>query len=329
LTHAKLLTAALASTNDGHSGHETIVHIDYFHDLCDSEWGSEIARHALETLNHKKRNKVNMLPITSDCQKLVAHMKHVSADCREKLQNANTEDISALYRELAEVTLAEIITFNRRRQGEVAKLTVEEYRKKNKVDLTSDVQVGLSDMEKSLCKMFSRVELRGKKGRTVPILLSQETETAIDLLLKLRDVASIRQTNHFVFALSNSDNHLRGSDVLRNAASRCGASKPSTLTSTNFRKHVATLCQIINLKDNELDLLAQFMGHDIRIHRSFYRLPNDVLQTSQLAKVFLLLENGELAEHKGKSLSELMMAVTNDSGDVCEYLVFLLVKNFL
>jgi len=53
-----------------------------------------------------------------------------------------------------------------------------------------------------------------------------------------------------------------------------------------LRKHVTTISQVLNLKENELDidLLAQFMGHD-RVHREFYRLPLDVLQTAEVAKI--------------------------------------------
>jgi len=71
------------------------------------------------------------------------------------------------------------------------------------------------------------------------------------------------------------------------------------LKATNFQKHVATLRQILNLKNNELDLPAQYMGHDIRVHRHFYRLPNDVLQMSKLAKLFLLMQSVQLATQKG------------------------------
>jgi len=69
-----------------------------------------------------------------------------------------------------------------------------------------------------------------------------------------------------------------------------------------------------------LDTLAQFLGHDTRVHRKFYRLPNDVVQTSQITKIFLLMETGELAQHRGKTLDELMVAVMDDTGVVCEYL---------
>lgn len=120
---------------------------------------------------------------------------------------------------------------------------------------------------------------------------------------------------------------MRGSDALRTAATRCGAQNPSTLTSTNFRKYVATLSQVINLKDHELDILAQFMGHNIRVYRDFYRLPNDVIQTSQLAKIFTLMESGEIVKHRGKTLDQLMAAVTEKSGDVSKWLLSWLVMS--
>ena len=104
-----------------------------------------------------------------------------------------------------------------------------------------------------------------------------------------------------LFAVTSSDNFLRGCDVLRKIAIQSGAREASTLTSTNLRKHVATVSQILILKGNELDTLTLFLGHDIRVHCKFYRLPNDVLQMSQLAKIFMLMETGELGKHKGKS----------------------------
>ena len=103
---------------------------------------------------------------------------------------------------------------------------------------------------------------------------------------------------------------------MRKITIQCGATEPSTLTSTNLRKHVAKVSQILNLKDNELDTLAQFDGHDIRVHHKFYCLTNDVLQTSQLAKIFMLMETGELNKHKGKSLDEFLVAVTDDTNMV-------------
>jgi len=300
-----------------------IADIDYFHDLCESEWGDEIARHALDTLRHNKRNQVNLLPVASDVKKVVSYVRETSVRCCEALRSAlagECTDVQKNWRELAEVTLADVIIFNRRRSGEVAQLTIEDYNRRTTVDASSDVHGGLSMLEQNVCKLFSRIELRGKRDGIVPLLVTEHVRSAIDLLVESRSSAGVKMSNQYVFALSHSENYIRGSDAVRKAAVHSGAANPSTLTSTNFRKHIATLSQLIDLKDHELDALAQFMGHDIRVHRKFYRLPNDVVQMSQLAKIFILMEKGQLAMHKGKTLEELMSEVTEDSGNISEHL---------
>lgn len=37
------------------------------------------------------------------------------------------------------------------------------------------------------------------------------------------------------------------------------------------------MTHVLGLSETNQDLLAQFMGHDIRIHRKFYRLPDNML----------------------------------------------------
>ena len=136
-------------------------------------------------------------------------------------------------------------------------------------------------------------------------------EEAIELNLKFREVVGVSPTNKYLFARcsSNSDSHYRGTDCLRLFAKECGASNPKALRSTKLRKQVATLSQVINLKNNELDSLATFLGHDVRIHREYYRLPDNVMQTAKLSKLFLALESGSLHHEMGKSLDEIQVSV--------------------
>ena len=72
---------------------------------------------------------------------------------------------------------------------------------------------------------------------------------------------------------------------------------------------MATISQVINLKNNELDVLAvaQFLGHDINVHRQYYRLPSDVLQTEKISKILMAMETGEqLAD---KSLDDIQVGL--------------------
>ena len=165
----------------------------------------------------------------------------------------------------------------------------------------------LSEFEKELCKKLKRVEIVGKKGRTVPVILTGSMEESMSLLLDKRQVVGVSSDNKFMFPCGtcNSEGHIRGSDCIRKYATLCGAKQPSFLRSTSLRKQIATLSQVLNLKDNELDILANFLGHDVRIHREFYRLPEATLQVAKISKLLLSLESGTTSTLAGKSLSEI------------------------
>ncbi|XP_034562753.1 piggyBac transposable element-derived protein 4-like [Notolabrus celidotus] len=80
-----------------------------------------------------------------------------------------------------------------------------------------------------------------------------------------------------------AETHLRGSDAIRQIAKECGAKHPETLSSTKLRKQISTLSTVLNLKDHEMDVLANFLGHDIRVHRQYYRLPEGTLELAKIA----------------------------------------------
>ncbi|KAG5882019.1 hypothetical protein JTB14_023072 [Gonioctena quinquepunctata] len=47
------------------------------------------------------------------------------------------------------------------------------------------------------------------------------------------------------------------------------------------------------------------MGHTSDIHKSCYRLPNDVFQMAKVSKLLILNERGEASKYKGKTLDEI------------------------
>lgn len=106
-----------------------------------------------------------------------------------------------------------------------------------------------------------------------------------------------------MFARPKALTHIRGSDVVRQITQSCGAKQPEALCSTKLRKHMATMSKILNLKDNEMDNLADFLGHDIRVHRKYYRL--GTLQLAKISKVLMAMERGQLSDFKGRNLDEI------------------------
>lgn len=71
--------------------------------------------------------------------------------------------------------------------------------------------------------------------------------------------------NPYLFARPGVFTNIRGCDCLRKYAEQSKIENPELLRSTKSRKQVATLCQLLDLMDQELEQVARFMGHDIRL----------------------------------------------------------------
>lgn len=88
-------------------------------------------------------------------------------------------------------------------------------------------------------------------------------------------------------------NCIRGSDAIRKLSLDSEAKNPENLTSTKLRKQVATIAQILNLSDGDLEQLSTFLGHSKDVHNQYYRLSESAFQVANVSKLLLMLEKGE------------------------------------
>jgi len=304
LGHALKKCALLMKSQGLQSSDDIMVeNAEKFIQLCEIEWPCHVSSHALRTLDQRRWNKPKRLPLASDVKLLKDHLQSKLDVNKEALEK--TSDSRAWY-DLAKVTLVMIMLFNRRRSGEVERIPLKAYElMSNTID--DDVFAHLSEWEKALCKSLNRMEIRGKRGRKVPVLLTNELSQCCRLLVEKRMCAGVCEDNQYLFAcpVAGSKNPIRGAACLHTFVKQCSVSNPDDITSTNFRKQIATMSQVLSLRDNELDILADFMGHDVRVHRQYYRLPEDALQVAKVSKVLMAMERGDIAEYYGKNLDEI------------------------
>ena len=205
--------------------------------------------------------------------------------------------VDSSFQDLAKLTLAQIILFNRKRSGEAQRITVGDYRRGLKCDdeVAEEVKETLSKFELHLLKNLERIEIRGKRGRRVAILLTSDLVEKIDWMMeiRIRRCVEVKDTE-YLFAKLGQATPYRGHIVLKEAAVAAGCKFPDRLTSTSLRKHLATMSQVLHA---DQDTLADFMGHDIRVHREFYRLPLSTVQKAKVSKVLVAI-------NKGSKLSE-------------------------
>ncbi|KAK0148530.1 hypothetical protein N1851_011137 [Merluccius polli] len=272
-----------------------------FRNLYDAKWHKLVLVTSLKSLNESKWNAPQLLPFTADVQKLHNYLDEKQQQYQHDLES---EASSQNWASLAKVTLAQVILFNRRREGEVSKMSLSAFTSRDTSAPHEDVNLALSELEKKLCHHFTRIEMRGKRGRKVAVLLSPVMQEALNMLHQKRKECGVHQRKH-VFARPGVMSHYRGSDCIRQYVQLCDVKNPLSLTSTRLRKHMATLFNVLNLQETELDQLAEFMGHDIRVQRQFHRLLEGTLQLVKISKILMAMEQGRLADFQGKNLEEI------------------------
>ena len=273
---------------------------------CEKKWDVHVLSRALkETLKEATRNTPQLLPFTEDVKNMHMYLEKCRGEYQRGLQNdPNTEN----WTKLANLTLCEVILFNRRRESEVSKLLLSAFTLRDTSGVHSDLAVGLSEWQQKLCQNFQCIEIRGKRYRRVPILLTPDMLSSMEALVEHRRACGVPDENPFFFSRPEAETHLRGSDAIRQLAKECGAKHPESLSSSKLRLQVSTLSTVLNLRETEMDILSNFLGHDIQVYdRLYYSLPEGTLQLAKVSKVLIGIEQGRLSDFKGMSLDQIQI----------------------
>ena len=84
--------------------------------------------------------------------------------------------------------------------------------------------------------------------------------------------------------------------------------KPELVKSTNLRKYVATVSQLVDMNESEMGWLANHMGHDIHVHKEYYRLPQTTIEMAVVGNLLMAVDEGRAHQFKGKTLRQLNLA---------------------
>ncbi|XP_072167664.1 uncharacterized protein [Diadema setosum] len=276
--------------------------------LYENKW-PEISSQALRSFNNPDRCKPKLIPLTSDVIEMARYVNCRSDELRAQLDSCNGSEREEVWKELGKVVLTLLILFNRRRRGEVAKIKLQDYARAEKGSpLIFEDLLSLQSWEQNLMRSVWRVDVTGVGGaRSIPFMMTDKMKLSIDALVKCREVMDCTG-NPYVFAVPGCRSHISGRDALRELSEQGGAEQPRQLRSRRLRKHVATMSQIMSLSGDELDILANYLGHDVRVLRESCRLPDPTIQVAKLSKLLLAMD-GSLGTPpdaiRGKSVEEI------------------------
>ncbi|KAG5891205.1 hypothetical protein JTB14_012690 [Gonioctena quinquepunctata] len=238
-----------------HMETEEMMKLKTLKELITSEWRYEVSTIANNDLQQKKWNKPTLIPLDEDLTLVKKYSLKEAEQLRKTLRQKQTDEKA--FKSLQEICYVQLLLLNRRRVGELQRMTVHSYTSNINKESGSEFDDCINESEKILMKSFRRVVIKGKRGRGVPVLFTEEMLKTTDLLLEVR-ANFVQDTNIHLFANTKSSSSINGSKAVYTHVRRAGARNAAALTSTKLRKHLATMSQVINLSEQDLEQLLLY-----------------------------------------------------------------------
>ncbi|KAK3108247.1 hypothetical protein FSP39_004029 [Pinctada imbricata] len=278
---------------------------DDFTKLVEKLWKVHVKKRAATLLEERQFNKKTELPLPDDVAKLAKYLV-------DSLKSLKLTADPAVFQRVVVLTEARLLLYNRRRPGELEAIRLSTYRKRSQgVDETDlNLRAELTKMEKTLLETQELLEIRGKCGKKVPVLLPLEVKDAMNYLADpiVRDKCGIQRDNPYIFA---NTRHLsvRAGNALNLVKYEIDLRRPDRILATNLRKHTATISQVMGLDDQQLKWLQRHMGHTERVHLQHYRATSGLIERIDIAKLMLLQEKNMVGRFAGLRLEDITFEV--------------------
>lgn len=279
-----------------------------------------------------------MLPLLSSLSSLVLYLRRLQHSAflslSRQLQSAEA------WRLLCHSSLALLILYNRRRECEVSKLSITEYRARvtpqcpvpvppGAPPALTPLEASLSPFERLVLPHLPRVGVQGKRGRVQPLILPPHCEPCLELLLQTRHDVGVDPANPYVFArpYHSPATPLRGTDLLRSLARSSGTRNPRALTQTRVRRQVAILTQLLLLGEGEepgqpggsaVERLEHFLEREYHVTQNCAGIGQDPGLMGRVGRVVLCGERDGVL-FRGMSLNHICLEL---DGEMFAWLLF-------
>ena len=274
--------------------------------LLQGEWTDTIATTAHNTLKRRKDQDIQILPVTEDLRLLRQYHKKEMRQTIDALQESHSY---LTWRRLAQLIMTRLIIFNKRRGGEVSKLLLKTYTERPdwKKHTNEDILESMQGLERELLKRIDLVQIPGKKGRKVPVLITDDIKEGLEVLNTKRELVGIPYSNPFLFASRSTNGYLNNWQAMNLIAHEAKLINPDLVTSTRLRKYNATVSQLFDLNKGELEWLSNHMGHDLNIHKDFYRLHDSTIEIAKVSRLLMAIDSGSASQFVGIQLTDIFL----------------------
>ena len=179
-------------------------------------------------------------------------------------------------------------------------MTVEDWTRCDQWKRNEDIERIKDPVEKLLAERLKIIYVKGKRKRRVPILFTEEMQNGINILVHFRGNVGVSSNNDYIFARPSrgSLNPIRGWDAVHDVTKKVNLKKPNLITSTKIRKQMATVLQLLDMNDCELNWVTDHLGHSGDVHKKWYRQEESTIGLTKVAKLLVAKDKGKDFQNK-------------------------------
>ena len=128
----------------------------------------------------------------------------------------------------------------------------------------------------------------------------------MDSFVLFRSAVGVNKANIYLFATPSkgSIRPLRGNDCINNVLKKIKNLKyPERIRSTELQKYCAAVSPIADLSETDVRWLAEHLGHNLDVHREYYRLRESTVELTKVSRLLMTIDEGKASEMAGKNLA--------------------------
>lgn len=237
------------------------------------------------SLSEKKQKRIKRsqekLPENTEIQKYLKYLLDHAAFHKDRLEEELSVDD---WKHLAQYLLVAVAVFNRKRPGEIQRLELDDYHRRQGI---SQKELDFLEVDDRLqADKYVRVGFEGKLGNSTAILINKDNVLlGLLIMLKYRDTAGVHKNNQFVFgAPLTNENKTFSIYASRQTFLINSAMDASLLSFTNLRYHLATEVSKRSSSQEEEKRVSNYMSHDYSIHKNIYDQSAVLIDITKVSK---------------------------------------------
>ena len=222
--------------------------------------------------------------------------------------------------------IADLVSFNKKRDREVSgikrrDLILQRRLACERAKTADNELVKLTKLEEKFAEVYTLLRLPGKGGKVVQVLVPPDTLNLIDIMI---NDDNLKNETYF-FQTEGGKLPYRSAEALNKFAKDFELENKPLFRSTKLRKYMATAAQFLNLPQHQRTWVADFLGHDLRVHDKYYRMHTDAVNLAKVTKLLYMVDSGKLEDAYSRDLDTIQP--TLDDGELDDSVSFLVFEN--